>query len=755
MVAVRRALILPTPRWCCCLALAVIIVPVVGRAASPDTDAIARYEQTRPGNLPSDALLALTRAYRDRQRFDRAEALAREGARRFPGQPVWPILLALILTDEGRPEESLAILATPAARRASELERELAAGYASRRAQRPFEALRHYATAAQRDPANREARDAVQAVLRDMRGPWGASRFASSPPPLPLASEMGAAEIRWGEAVRPVDPRLRFAGTDRALDTLDRLVAQDPNNTTLRFDRIVALHDRVRMADVVAEADALRRKGVALPDYVRAALADALLYLRQPRAALTEYQAVLATQPDDAAALAGKFYALVELEDFSEAYALADARLAAEPPWRRYAGDPTRYPREAYLDALLRAAAVRFYGDQPEQAWQRLAPARDAAPANLSVRLTAAAVMNAMGWLREAEQENRIALSLAPDSMAAQIAVADIALARGEYAEAEARIAELAAMYPENQQVQRLQRDLAARTGWRLDAEVRPAHEYGGGANGEGHELTTSATIASPLIDNRWRLFVSDGFADARPPEGYVARQRVEGGLQLSLPDLSASVSVHQDMGTLERLGATASADWQPSDQLRLAATAERISADTPLRALLHGITADSVNARATWAWDAGQSVSIGGGWMPFSDGNQRAIADARYSQKILSLPHLLLTGSAELYTSSNTRADASYYNPRADGSATIGLAVQHMLWRQYDYSLTEVVTLVGGMYGEHSYRGGPIGSVSYEHRWRFDPWTELVYGVSLSEHMYDGDPAHTVAAFVALHQRL
>src|SRR5262249_17728024 len=153
------------------------------------------------------------------------------------------------------------------------------------------------------DPANVEARDAVQAILRDLRAPWGANRFASTPPPLPLASEMAAAEVRWGDVDRPYDPRQRFVAVDRALATLDGLIAKAAANkdtaalVSLRMDRMVALRDRVRMADVVNEADLLRQEGVALPAYAREALADALLYLHQPRAALAEYEAVLAADP--------------------------------------------------------------------------------------------------------------------------------------------------------------------------------------------------------------------------------------------------------------------------------------------------------------------------------------------------------------------------------------------------------------------------------------------------------------------------
>ena len=56
---------------------------------------------------------------------------------------------------------------------------------------------------------------------------------------------------------------------------------------------------------------------------------------------------------------------------------------------------------------------------------------------------------------------------------------------------------------------------------------------------------------------------------------------------------------------------------------------------------------------------------------------------------------------------------------------------------------------------GERDYTGGAIGSMSYQHRWRFDPWTELAYGVSVAERIYDGDRSRTLGAFITLRQRL
>jgi biofilm PGA synthesis protein PgaA len=729
-----------------------------GRAA----EAIAIYEKTHPAQPPSYALAAMTRAYRDLKQFEQAAALGRSGMQRFPGEAVWPILLALILADQNKTEEATAMLSAGAALQAPEMERLLARAYVDRRAGRPFDALREYEAVLAQNPKNAEARGGAIAILREIRAPLAAARIAQEKTPLALAADTVAAMVRWGPLDTQDYAHHRFDATDRAINELDRLIARadaEGNSAItvqLRLDRIVAFRDRVRMAEAISEANALRAAGTVLPPYVREALADALLYMRQPEAARDEYDAVLRADPGNRDALAGRIYAAVETEDFASAYAQADELLKQTPVWRRYHEDPGRYPNEEFLDALILAAAVRFYGDQPEDAWQRLAPERDNAPRNPFLRLLAASIMNARKWPRAAEEENKIALGLSPSLLAAQIGTAQSALGRNRMGEARTAIAELIALYPEKRTVQQLNTDLAAQRGWQIEAEVRPSNERGGGEFGNsGDELKTSFNIHSPLIDDRWRLFAGYGYDNSHPPEGFVDIKRASGGVQLVLPDLGGNAAITQTFGAVSRTGFAGSVDWNPDDHLGFALTGERISSETPLRAFQNGITADLLSSRFSYTWDELRNASVGLGWMPFSDGNRRISLDARYAEKVVEVPHFDLTLQGELYGSTNSGKNAPYYNPVADGSVVAGILAEHTIWRRYEDSMVQALTLNGGMYGQRDFRGGPIWTASYEHRWRFDPWTELVYGVSLSQRRYDGEPAHDIGAFLTVRQRI
>ena len=264
------------------------------------------------------------------------------------------------------------------------------------------------------------------------------------------------------------------------------------------------------------------------------------------------------------------------------------------------------------------------------------------------------------------------------------------------------------------------------------------------------------------MIPQYWRgdprhrhNLVTGDFANAHVPEGYVDRRRAALGVQFIAPDVTANLSLHQDAGSLSRLGASADVTWSPGDHLSFAIAADYISLDTPLRALLHGITANAATARSTYVWDETRSVTLAVSYLSFTDRNQRLVFDGKFNQRLVEIPHFSLTGYTELYQSNNSIAGAPYYNPSADASGTIGLLAEHTLWRHYDRSLVQALTLEGGVYGERRFKGGPIGTVAYEHRWSFNPTTEFRYGVSLGERIYDGKGTRVFGANISIVQHL
>jgi biofilm PGA synthesis protein PgaA len=723
-------------------------------------EAINVFEKAAKSDPPDYALLAATRAYRDLRQYEDAARLAREGQRRFPNDTVWPLVLSLVLSDAGRTGQALDVLRSSAAMRASPVERLLAEGYAYRRAGNTAAALKAYGLAIRLSGGNQGVRNEAAGVLLDVGAPWGAATIAGNT--RPIEAQQAGAMVRWGEQIRSPEPARRFEGTDAALARLDTLLSSLPADDKdlrrrLRTDRMVALRDRVRMKEAMEEGEALSADA-PLPSFAEQAYADSLLYMRRPEQARDAYNRVLAQYPSDVQARYGAFFAAVELEDFASAYATIDSLVNDEPVWRHYQNDPTRQanPERGYAETM--AAQARYFGNQLGQAWDRLIHLSDAAPANGNTRLALYQVASARGWPRRAEEEAQIAASLAPRDVGSRIALIEVATNAYRFSEAQRMMDELLALYPEDHGVQRAARELRAKRGWLLDVVVQPSNSSGGGQNASGQALVSAGRLYSPPIYDNWRIFALGDYSNANPPEGFVQRGRAGAGLEyrMAWPWLTATVYPTQSWGTLIKAGGGATLDWWVTDHIQVSASAELFSADTPLRALFYGITANEYAAKATYRWHESRSVAATFAYLPFTDGNQRVSGGVTYRERLINVPHFDLTGRADAYASSNSLGGiAPYYNPSQDLSLTGGFLAEHMLWRRYDNSLVQALTVDAGLYAEQGYANNWIGTLNYEHRWRFDPFTEFRYGVMLMRRVYDGSVENTLGVTVGLRQRI
>ena len=119
-----------------------------------------------------------------------------------------------------------------------------------------------------------------------------------------------------------------------------------------------------------------------------------------------------------------------------DALALADAMAAEGGPkiWRDVS--PVPEPNWDWLDAQALAANARYYVGEYREAWRRLQPLVDGAPAMSSLRSAKADIASARGWPRLADEETHIAAVLTPQDQSTEIALADVALARRRYDEA-------------------------------------------------------------------------------------------------------------------------------------------------------------------------------------------------------------------------------------------------------------------------------------------------------------------------------
>ena len=274
-----------------------------------------------------------------------------------------------------------------------------------------------------------------------IRAPFGATAIGGSNPA--READEAAALVRWSGTLLPSDQASRFVEADKALARLDELIAaaraSNPVDEDLvrrlRTDRLLALRDRFRMKEVIAEARSITETGAPLPAYATHALADALIYERHPGEALVAYETVLKADPTNLRAQYGRVFALVEAERLSDAMAAADEIAKSQPAYRE-----RKSANSEYVYAATLAAEIRLWANDVGEGYARLKALSDAAPANPAVRRSLVSAMNTRGWRRAADREARIAASLQPRNLETRIMLADAALARHQLEEAKSEV---------------------------------------------------------------------------------------------------------------------------------------------------------------------------------------------------------------------------------------------------------------------------------------------------------------------------
>jgi biofilm PGA synthesis protein PgaA len=628
------------------------------------------------------------------------------------------------------------------------------------------DALAHCQAVLERWPGDREAQALNVTLLTELGASTRAGELAATLQPGPTVAEkhrLGAdhvaQEIRWADG-EPADPFHPYVEADQAVDDA-RHIADDPLlPADLRqragFDLLVALSRAGRADEATARYDALHTQGVALPAYVERAAADALLAKRRPAEAAKLYEDSIAQDPgpydaNEGEPRIGLMYAYLESGRTRKAFQTVDALSAKETPWIRVPGAPLPIENPRKLDADLNAAAVRDYVDMHADAYARLDALGREAPANAQLRSELGMTELARGWPRRALQDVAIALTLDPREAGAYIGKANASRVLNDYATVDEDLAVARSLAARNTRVDRAQESWDRERGWQFDIET----ERGKGSSPDfgDRDGTTQATIASPLIDDHWRVLALGRYSTADLPEGDVRRSRAGIGIRGYALGLEAYV---QALPSTDRyVGKTAieaGFNWSLTDRWAWAADYSTAGDDTPLRAQFYGISAKTLDTTVTWRASELTQARIGLSQDRFSDGNRRNGWLASLVQRLHTAPNLALDGGIEIGGSTNTLDDRPYFNPRRDRSYALTGRLENLLGQFYERSVTQRIDVAAGQYAERGFATGWMASVRYGQIIQTGPGFHVGWGIGWHNQPYDGRREHRVVLDLTLH---
>ncbi|PPD33027.1 MAG: hypothetical protein CTY19_09295 [Methylomonas sp.] len=283
-----------------------------------NTQVLSEAESIDLHNAPAYVLETIAKAARECHQFSKAEELYRLATEKTPERLTPRLGLGLLLLDKHESRSAARYFDDLAQTSEENPDVLWAQAQAHEMAGHARQASQLYQTILNIQPQNQEATRGLIRSLAAAGRSGQALQIARQHRSLvtddlwaDLNWQHAAGLLRHGEKILQTNPA-DFRSIDQALQAIDTNLASLPKlkladkevwrNRALA-DRLVALRDRQRYADVDADFQAAQTQQRVLPNYALLAVADSYLKLKQPAAARDVYLQSLDNEPDNLDAL--------------------------------------------------------------------------------------------------------------------------------------------------------------------------------------------------------------------------------------------------------------------------------------------------------------------------------------------------------------------------------------------------------------------------------------------------------------------
>jgi len=560
----------------------------------------------------------------------------------------------------------------------------------------------------------------------------------------------------------------RFLVADKALARYDALIAaweQQPEAQgdvrRARIDRLGALVIRKRMDEAIAEFESLEASGTPVPDYARRWVAFAYLAQKQPDKAESLLESIyfprgstLASQPltmDDQQEL---LFARLDNNHFDEAEQQLDAYTRETPYLQKVYGSPTPQPNDNWLLArTLRTEYLVAVNNLPAAETHAEQLARTGS-GNQALRIAYASVLLARGLPRAAERELKLAEVLEPSNLALERQQAWTAMELQEWHQADELTKDVVTRSPDDAATLQLERLMEVHN----KAELRIAGSQGISSDSPvsgKNDFTLNAALYSPPINQNWRLFTGYNFARGDFEEGKGISRDLLAGAEWTSRDSWAEMEVSgRNDGSDQKIGGRLSGWYDFSDSWRVGGSAERLSRNTPLRALRNGVNANGGDLWLRWYQNERREYQLSLSGAHFTDGNDRVEYGISGKERLWTLPRFTLDFIPGIGGSHNSKENVPYYNPKRDVSAVAGLRAEHVLYRHYETVWKQQFEAGAGGYWQKGYSAGAINQLGYGQRIQWNNVVDAGVTLTWDKRPYDGKRERNIALAFDLNVR-
>ncbi|MGF6900915.1 tetratricopeptide repeat protein [Paraburkholderia sp. GAS348] len=577
-------------------------------------------------------------------------------------------------------------------------------------------------------------------------------------------------QVRGGrDKARAMTSPDRFDALDSALQEADRLDAnwpRTPDYAAVRYalagDRTVAFAGRGKMKDAVASYESIPSSAEISVEALGAA-GDAYSYLNQPDKAEEAYrravrQATAAaadpatrgyqygtrTRPIDLRE--GLFYALCDQGKYVEAGKVLDEISASLPP-----ADQVR-PEDVANDDYQRLYRLRaqylIYVGKPDAGLAEFKRLEQQIPFSADVRNAEADTLLGQSRVRAARDVYTATLNDHPDNVEALSGLGRTSIDIGDYSNARQINDALDNTFPENGAVRNFQRDYRAFHAPVMSIDVNAEH---GNSVLADNSFSTDVFLYSPPIADYWRALVHTFYGYASTDIGNVNRIRQGVGGDYRRGPLTVLGELTRSFGPDGRTGGNGEVEYAFSDYFKATAAVDSDDNALPWKAYVEHIWGRTARAGFSFANGDRQSANLSYSVGRYSDSNFHQEITIGGTQRVFTAANQLINVSLTGDTSSNTVANAAYFNPSRDYSIEATAMHQWSIWRRGERALQQRIFLSGGAYNERGFGTSAFWGARIEHAWTFTHDITFSYGIGVASHVYDGSRELSETGYLVL----
>ncbi|MCS2169584.1 poly-beta-1,6 N-acetyl-D-glucosamine export porin PgaA [Scandinavium sp. TWS1a] len=721
--------------------------------AGHDADVISLWRRYSPKMaIPTWGVAAAAQAYRNQQQWDVSLVLWDKARKMSPDDDDIRARWVMTLADARHDKQAL---------------------YEAQRLVRDAPSAYHYQLLAYAWRAQGKSRDSLlsltlawqnhqqgKAFKTDLLAAWDKNHIAFPALRLSRSMNISAAASRQLElkaaAVMVRNARTTTHGeaehyvvADQVLARYDSLLAQWKNNPDAqadirqaRIDRLGALLTRQRFAEVTDEYQPLTADGKPVPDYAKRWVASAWLAQMRPDKAHRLFNDVYkkvspaTLLPDDQQEM---FYASIENEDFPAAKCEAE-RIIADSPYNTFHyGSPVPQPNDSWLNGRLLMSQYLQMANRLPEAEQYARHLARSGPGNQGLLINYASVLAARGLPRAAERELKLAEPLEPSNPELERQQAEVAMDLQEWRQMDLLTDDLVARNPDAPDILQLERDRDLQNGYELRITGDKGISSDSPISGS-HDFTLKTALYGPRIADHWRPFAGFNYATGEFDEGKGSNRDVLGGVEYTSRDNWAELELsNRNFAGGNKLGVRFSGWHDVNDNWHIGGSAQRMSSETPLRALRNGITSNGGDLWVRWYQSERREYQLTLAPQWFSDGNTRMALNFTGKERLWTTPHFTLDFTPDISASSNSKTDTPYYNPKRDLAILPALSAEQILYRRYNTVWSQLFTAGLGAYVQKGEKNGAITTLGYGQRIQWNNQLDMDVMLTWDKRPYDG----------------